>query len=150
MVKNLPVIWETRIWSLGGEDPLETGMTTHSSILAWKIPWTEEPQFMGLQRVGYDWATDAFTLLLSLSTRAHRQWTTCWERLVVPRIWLFQNHLSGLLKHRHVGSNPDLKIRILWGGSQVSVFYRVSSVMSKEGDSWGCTLRNTTFGYKQS
>ena len=51
---------ETRVQSLGGEDPLEKGMTTHSSILAWRIPWTEEPaglQSMGSQRVGQDLAT---------------------------------------------------------------------------------------------
>ena len=43
MVKNLPVIQETQILPLGQEDPLEKGMAVHSSILAWKIPWTEEP-----------------------------------------------------------------------------------------------------------
>ena len=43
MVKNLPAMWETRVQSWGGEDPLEMGMATHSSILAWRIPWTEEP-----------------------------------------------------------------------------------------------------------
>ena len=43
MVKNLPAIQETRVQSLGGEDPLEKGMATHSNILAWRIPWTEEP-----------------------------------------------------------------------------------------------------------
>ena len=50
MVKNLPAMQETRVDSLGREDPLEVGMTSHSSILAWRIPWTEEPgrlQFMG-------------------------------------------------------------------------------------------------------
>ena len=49
-VKNLPVVQETQVQSLGWEDPLEKEMATHSSILAWKIPWTEEPgglQFMG-------------------------------------------------------------------------------------------------------
>ena len=54
MVKNLSIMQETQIQSLGGEDPLEKGMATHSSILAWEIPWTEEPtglQSMGLQRV---------------------------------------------------------------------------------------------------
>ena len=59
-VKRLPIMWETWVWSLGWEDPLEKGMATHSSILAWKIPWTEEPgrlQSMGSQRVGHDWAT---------------------------------------------------------------------------------------------
>ena len=57
LVKNLPVIQETQVWFLGREDPLEEEMATHSSILAWKISWTEEPgrlQSMGLQRVGYD------------------------------------------------------------------------------------------------
>ena len=42
MVKNLPAMWETRVQSLGWEDPLEKGMATHPSILAWRIPWTEE------------------------------------------------------------------------------------------------------------
>ena len=42
-VKILPAMWETQVQSLGREDPLETGMATHSSILAWRIPWTEEP-----------------------------------------------------------------------------------------------------------
>ena len=41
MVKNLPAMWETCVWSLSWEDPLEKGMATHSSILAWRIPWTE-------------------------------------------------------------------------------------------------------------
>ena len=54
IVENLPALWETQVRSLGGEDPLEKGMATHSSILAWRIPWTEEPgglQSMRLQRV---------------------------------------------------------------------------------------------------
>ena len=50
VVKNLPPMRETRVQSLGQEDPLEKGMATHSSILAWKIPWTEEPG--GLQSRG--------------------------------------------------------------------------------------------------
>ena len=54
MVKNLPAMWETQVQPLSWEDPLEKGMTTHSSILAWRIPWTEEPgrlQSMESQRV---------------------------------------------------------------------------------------------------
>ena len=57
MVKNLPAMWETWVQSLGGEDPLEKLMVTHSSILAWRIPWTEELgrlQSMGSRRVGHD------------------------------------------------------------------------------------------------
>ena len=59
-VKCLPTMWETRVPSLGWEDALEKEMATHSSTLAWKIPWMEEPgrlQSMGLQRVRHDWAT---------------------------------------------------------------------------------------------
>ena len=56
-VKHLSTMRETQVLSLGWEDPLEKEMATHSSILAWEIPWTEEPgglQSMGLQRVGHD------------------------------------------------------------------------------------------------
>ena len=61
-VKNLPAMEETWVWSLGREDSLEKEIATHSSILAWKIPRTEEPgglQSMGSQRVRHDWATNA-------------------------------------------------------------------------------------------
>ena len=57
MVKRLPAVRETRVQSLGREDPLEEEMASHSSTLAWKIPWTEEPgrlRSMGLQRVGHN------------------------------------------------------------------------------------------------
>ena len=57
LVKYLPAMQETWVQSLGQEDPLEKGMATHSSILAWRIPWTEEPgglQSMDSQRVGHD------------------------------------------------------------------------------------------------
>ena len=57
VVKRLPAMQETQVRSLGGEDPLEKEMATHSSTLAWKIPWTEELcrlQSMGSQRVGHD------------------------------------------------------------------------------------------------
>ena len=57
MVKNPPAMRETWVQSLGWEDPLEKGMVTYSSILAWRIPWTEDPgrlQSMGSQRVGHD------------------------------------------------------------------------------------------------
>ena len=57
MVTRLPVMWKTSVQFLGQEDPLEKEVATHSSNLAWKIPWTEEPgrlQSMRLQRVGHD------------------------------------------------------------------------------------------------
>ena len=72
MIKNLPVMQETWVRSLGQEVPLEKEMVTHSSILAWRIPWTEELgklQSMGLQRVRHDWATNTLWLnLIFLST----------------------------------------------------------------------------------
>ena len=70
MVKNLPATRETWVQSLGQEDPLKKEMATHSSILAWRIPWTVEPdglQSMGLQRVRHDRATNTFKLLLILN-----------------------------------------------------------------------------------
>ena len=63
-LKCLPTMWETWVRSLGWEDPLEKEMATHSSILAWRIPWMEKPgglQSMGSQRVGHDF-TFTFTL----------------------------------------------------------------------------------------
>ena len=67
-VKRLPAMQETWVQSLGWEDPLEKEMATHSSILAWRIPWTEEPgglQSMVSQRVRHDWVTNTFTFFLS-------------------------------------------------------------------------------------
>ena len=67
MLKHLPAMWETRVWFLGREDSLEKEMAIHSSTLAWKIPWTEEPdrlQSMGSQRVGHDWATSLASHLI--------------------------------------------------------------------------------------
>ena len=59
-VKRVPAMWETQVWSLGQEDPLEKEMATHSSILARRIPWTEQDgrlQSTRLQRVGHNWVT---------------------------------------------------------------------------------------------
>ena len=64
LVKSLPAVQETRAHSLGGEDPLEKEMAAHSSVLAWRTPWTEEPgglQSLGSQRVRHDRVTNTFT-----------------------------------------------------------------------------------------
>ena len=65
MVKNPPVMQETQVWALSWEDPLEKRMATHSSILAWRIPWTEESgglqAYGGLQRVRRSWVANTFT-----------------------------------------------------------------------------------------
>ena len=71
VVKNLPAMQETWVWSLGHKDPLEKGMAFHSRILPWRIPGIEEPeglQFMGSQRVRHNWATNTATLV-SMSGR---------------------------------------------------------------------------------
>ena len=68
-VKNLPAVQETQISSLGWEDPLEKEMAIHSSILAWKISWIEEPgglQSIGSQRVGHAWVTNTYLLIYML------------------------------------------------------------------------------------
>ena len=66
-LRKIPAVQETWVWSLGREDPLEKGMATLSSILAWRISWTEELgrlQSIGLQRLRHDWATNTFTSFL--------------------------------------------------------------------------------------
>ena len=74
-VKHLPTMWETWVQTLGQEVLLEKEMVTHSSILAWKIPWMEEPsrlQSMGSQRVGHDWATSiSFFLSFMIKRSLH-------------------------------------------------------------------------------
>ena len=101
-IKNLPAMWKTQVQSLGWEDPLEKGMAPHPSIIAWRIPWTEEPgglQSMGLKRVGHSWATDTFTLKITskcfqfLSFLAFRKdnpvfasiFSLSWSLLIDPR-----------------------------------------------------------------
>ena len=89
-LKHLPGIWETWVWSLGREDPLEKEMATHSSTLAWRIPWMEESgrlQSMGSQTLRQDWATS-----LSLSFKC---FVTC---LLLPFRLFVCNFLSFLLK----------------------------------------------------
>ena len=68
MVKNPSTMQEIQVWSLGEEHPLEKGLATQSSILSWRIPWTEEPgklQSTGSQRTGHDWVTNTFTFFCS-------------------------------------------------------------------------------------
>ena len=77
-VKNLPAVQESQVRSLGQEDPLQKGMATHSSNLAWRIPWTEEPggrQSMGSQRVGHDKVTHttSFPYFLPVNSKSGEQ-----------------------------------------------------------------------------
>ena len=102
-VKCLPTMRETWVRSLGWEDPLEKEMAAHSSTLAWKIPWTEEPgrlQPMGSQRVGHDWTTSLSLLwwLFIVTTVVRKQ--TCLFFFVVAsdsrQTWIQHSQLCSL------------------------------------------------------
>ena len=101
MVKYLPTVQETWVWSLGQEDPLEKEMEAHFSTLAWKIPWTEERG--GLQRVGHDWTT---SLSLFLRMRSWFQWFHLFIYLCIYLInSLLCFHISvRILPSHHTGS----------------------------------------------
>ena len=96
-VKNLPAMQETRVRSLGWEDALEEGMAIHSSILAWRIPWTEEPgtlQSMESQRVGHNWRNGAHTHRLFATWMAF-WWNVCSNLLSVHfliTLWTWNSH----------------------------------------------------------
>ena len=83
MVKNLPAVQKTHVQYLDQEDPMEEGPATHSSSLASRIPWTEEPgrlQSMGPQRVGHNWATNTHTQTQTHTQRHTHTHTTWWQR----------------------------------------------------------------------
>ena len=92
MVKNLPAMQEAWVLSLGWEDPMDENMGTHSNILAWRIPWREEPggvQSTGWQRVGHDWATKPSIahLTIELSTCCWWSWR-CFNKIGWWFIWM--------------------------------------------------------------
>ena len=119
---------ETRVQSLHWEDPLEKGMAIHSSILAWRIPWTEEPgglQSMGSQRVGHSWATDTYKYLplklalyytvfrepnrgmkdrdtAMMDTNGRTTSQPLWGKLM---LWIFHNQYGWLTQLNHYGGN---------------------------------------------
>ena len=111
MIKNPPAVQETRVWSPVQEDPLEKGIATPSSILAWRVPRTEEPgglQSTGSQRVGHDWVTNTFTFAswfppansvleekLSPQLNVINFCFAGWGQLTLPHIF-FSPHWSGL------------------------------------------------------
>ena len=85
LVKNPPAVRETWVWSLGWEDPLEKGMAIHSSVLAWRIPWTVYS--MGLQRVRHYWVTFTFYSCLYVTTR----------KTIALTVWMFVSKVISLL-----------------------------------------------------
>ena len=93
MVKNPPAMQEARVWSPGREDPLEEGMASHFSILAWRIPWTEEPgeiQSTGLQRVWRAWATKAHFGLAEPTLSLQKPDS----HLILSTMWLFLPNMT--------------------------------------------------------
>ena len=91
MIKNLPAMQETQVQFLGQEDPLGKGVVTHSSTLAWRIPWTEEPgrlESMGLQGVWHDWATNTSTFL-----NFHTPQSKCSVNILFPDLIHYLYHL---------------------------------------------------------
>ena len=94
MVKRLPTMREARVQSLGREDLWEKDMAIHSSILAWKIPWMEEPgrlQSMGPRRVGHDWATS-----LSFSMETYKSQSCWWWELPILSTQFFYKPKTAL------------------------------------------------------
>ena len=148
MVNNLPAIWETRVWSLGREDPLEKGMVTHSSILAWIIPQTMEPgelQSIGSQRVGCDWSLNTFTfrssdgLYLSTELGAINNYfgTTGENKDCIDKIGQSQHILFQLLSYVRLCNPMDCNLpgSSVHGILQVRTLERVVIPFSR-GSSW--------------
>ena len=111
MVKNLPAN-SGDSWSLGWEDPLEKGMATHSSILAWRIPWTEKPgtlQSMGLQRARDNWATKQSETLVVSTTDSDAVAACCVSRqrnLVLVKCICRTKPVSGMQSFRNFKDEP--------------------------------------------
>ena len=116
MVKNLPAFWETRIRSLGWEDPLEKGVATHSNILARRIPWTEEPgglESLGSKRVRHNWVTNTLTSSLEgifffffffYFWKVQCKWI-CLLPFPLSLASTSLHEVPGLLKHQHSKHN---------------------------------------------
>ena len=121
LVKNLPAIGETWVWSLGWEVAMEKGTATHSSILAWRVPWTEQPgelQSMRSQRGRYGWAT--YTLLIHqghfIINKLWSSWEILWRHsLVLEELTHTHTHLFLFNCRRYI--YPKMKIphsKTLW------------------------------------
>ena len=102
-VKRLSTLQETRVQSLGRADPLEKEMAIHSSTLAWKIPWTEEPgrlQSMRSQRVGHDWVTSlTYLLLVQLEPSSQQVPRDQQQALIKSRVLTSSNHSQPYLNY---------------------------------------------------
>ena len=105
--KNLPAVQETQVRSLSQEDPLKKGMAMHPSILAWRIPWTEESgglQSIGSQRVGHDWATNTSTFPFQRDDGYY---------VPLPELPVLSVSLFGPLCPQSLSGNPSLRAALL-------------------------------------
>ena len=142
MVKRLSAMWENQVWSLGQEDPLEKEMATHSSTLAWKIPWIEEPgrlQSMGSKRVRHDWATSLYSLWSQDTCRVNLhlvqtgRWSQTQQGLQAPDLCILHQ-----LPHPRFHGKKDrtLGLRLFFGGCLDKMKQnRWSCALNESGDS---------------
>ena len=144
-VKSLPAMQETWVWSLGREDALEKKMATHSSILAWRIPWTEEPgglQSMGSQRVGHDWVTNFhFFTFPSLV-----YWASLVAQMVknLPAMWEAWVQSLGWEDPPEKGMNTDSSI-LAWKIPSTEDSGRLQSMGSqRNGNDWVTNISTST------
>ena len=126
---------ETRVQSLGQKDPLEKGMAIHSSIPAWRIPWTEEPgglQFMGSQRIRHDWATNTHT-----QTHTVALWCCvgfCYTRKWISYVYTYIPSLLDLLpSHVHipplwVNTGHQAELPALYGSFTLAIYFTHGNV----------------------
>ena len=147
MVKQLPTMWETQARSLGWENPLEKEMATHSSTLAWKIPWMEKRgrlQSMGSQRVGHDWATSLSLSFLIIhiincanihracnvlgSLKSAEQHTVMWKAYCS---WLTNYHIC-----THHNSWRDITSALTWHGLTFRDYLHLLLLVG-----WTCILK---------
>ena len=126
-VKHPSAMQETQVRSLGWEDPLEKEMAAHSSILAWKIPWTVEPGRLlstGSQRVGHDWVTSLhFTWPLICGIKIWHKWTYPWNRITQRTdCWLLRQRGVGGKREWEAGVSRSKSVYILWINNKVLLY----------------------------
>ena len=128
MVKNPPSVQQIQVHSLGQEDPLDKGMATHSSILAWKIPWTEEPcrvQSMGSQRVGHDLNNSNVLVYMHKFLENHFKYSTEYVKQI-SNLTEFPN-----LNHSSWNNLPAASYLLVWlPQSSLCDFHRESLLSS--------------------
>ena len=138
-----------QVQSLGQEDPLKKGMATHSSILAWRIPWTEEPirlQFMGSQRVGHDWATHTFTFWIVKDKQWGQTSGSCPGSMAcLPKPQLSHYEMTLIILHTSWGYWENMgKFRVF--SKQVVIAFIRSCGDPREGGEGAVTLQGKEAG----